>query len=170
MFLPLTCSVIFFWFIRLSFKGWDLLWHSLGLLSFSFQPAASDMGVKPQKNPSLSYSFKTQPIKKQTYLVSLPHLLDRSCHSRAGSWPQVAPLYSALQASPRYLLSVIRVLISLVHTVRRTAQTQVAGFIASTHLSELFKLPRARGAYNLFQLRERNGWSGKAAIPDQTVT
>ena len=127
-------------------------------------------GRKTSKNPSLSYSLKTQPIKKQTYLVSLPHLLDRSCHSQAGSWPQVAPLYSAPQASPRYLLSVIRVLISSVHTVRPTTQTQVAGFIASTHLSELFKLPRARGAYNLFQLRERNGWSGKAAIPDQTVT
>lgn len=48
-------------------------------------------GRKTSKNPSLSYSLKTQPIKKQTYLVSLPHLLDRSCHSRAGSWPRVAP-------------------------------------------------------------------------------
>lgn len=100
--------------------------------------------------------------KTQSYLVSLPHLLGRSCHSWASCWPAVAPLCTAPRASLRYPLSVIRALISSVHTVRRTAQTQVAAPIASTHLSKLFKLPRARGAHNLFSLRERNGWSGSS--------
>lgn len=95
----------------------DLLWHMLGLGSFSFQRVESDRGIKPS-NPDLSIFTKLNLSKNQTYLVSLPHLLGMSCHSWAGSWPWVAPLCSALQASLRYFLSVIHILISSLHTVR----------------------------------------------------
>lgn len=121
-----------------------------------------------QKSLKSAYRIlsKLSPSKTQNYLVSVPppltHLHGMSCHSWAGSWPSVAPFCSTPEASLRYRFPVIHVLISLVHIVRQTAQTQVAGPIASAHLSELFKLPRARGAYNLFLLRERNGWSGSS--------